>query len=277
MTVAQALSLAYERLQAAGVPDFRQDAQWLLAQVMEVKRLSLTLMRETRLNEAQEAAFGDFVARRASREPLQYILGTADFMGHQLLVRPGVLIPRQDTEILAQMAISRVRPGARVLDLCCGSGCLAIAVKLACPKAAVWASDQSEEAVRLTRENAARLGAGITVTLGDLFQPLRGRRFDLIVSNPPYIPRDELPSLQAEVGFEPSLALDGGADGLRFYRAILEEAPQFLNPGGLLMLEMGDGQAAAFPSLLPDGFRPWRIENDLAGLPRAAETRLMNG
>lgn len=277
MTVAQALSRAYERLLTAGVPDYRQDAQWLLAQVMQVKRLSLTLMQETGLNEAQEAAFGDFVARRASREPLQYILGTADFMGHQLLVRPGVLIPRQDTEILAQMAISRVRPGARVLDLCCGSGCLAIAVKLACPKAAVWASDQSEEAVRLTRENAARLGAEITVTLGDLFQPLRGRRFDLIVSNPPYIPRGELSSLQAEVGFEPRLALDGGADGLRFYRAILEEASQFLNPGGLLMLEMGDGQAAAFPSLLPDGFRPWRIENDLAGLPRAAETRLMNG
>lgn len=276
MTVAQALSRAYGKLRAAGVPDFRHDAQWLLAELFQVKRLGLTLMQDTPLDEAREAAFEALIARRAAREPLQYLLGSADFMGHRLSVRPGVLIPRNDTETLAQMAIRRVKPGDRVLDLCCGSGCLAIAVKMACPGASVWASDLAQEAVSLTRENAARIGAGITVTQGDLFQPLRGQRFELIVSNPPYIPSDELPRLQAEVRFEPAAALDGGADGLSFYRAILARAPGFLSPGGWLMVEIGDGQAETFPSLLPAGFEPWRIVSDLSGLPRAAETRLIN-
>lgn len=274
MTLAQALAAAYEVLAAAQVPDFQLDAQWLLAEVLQVQRLALTLMRDTALSEAQHDVFQALIARRASREPLQYILGTAEFMGHRLKTRPGVLIPRNDTETLAQMAISRVKPGDRVLDLCCGSGNLAIAVKMACPGAQVWASDLSAAAVSLTRENAGRLGAEITVAQGDLFHPLRGRRFDLILSNPPYIPADELPRLQAELGFEPAQALDGGADGLSFYRRIISEAPHFLSPGGFLMVEMGDNQAGALMALLGPQFYPWRIRQDLAGLPRAAETRL---
>jgi release factor glutamine methyltransferase len=274
LTVAQALAAAYEVLGAAQVPDHTLDAQWLLAEVLSVQRLALSMMRDMPLDEAQHAAFQALITRRAGREPLQYILGTADFMGQRLLTRPGVLIPRNDTETLAQMAISRVKPGDKVLDLCCGSGCLAIAIKLACPQAQVWASDLSEAAVSLTRENAGRLGAEITVALGDLFYPLRGRRFDLIVSNPPYIPADELPHLQAEVGFEPAQALDGGADGLSFYRRIISEAPYFLSPGGFLMVEVGDGQAEALMSLPSPRFHPWRIQHDLQGLPRAAETDL---
>ncbi|MGI6687919.1 MAG: peptide chain release factor N(5)-glutamine methyltransferase [Christensenellales bacterium] len=274
MTIAQALNGAYLQLQEARVPDFKLDAQWLLADLLGVKRLALTLMGDSLLDESRQAAYADLIARRARREPLQYILGTAEFMGHRFFVRPGVLIPRSDTETLAQMVIRRVKPGNRVLDLCCGSGCLAIAIKMACPEARVWASDLSEEAVSLTRENARRLGAEITVAQGDLFAPLRGHRFDLIVSNPPYIPAADLPGLQAEVGFEPAMALDGGEDGLRFYRAILAQAPHFLIPGGWLMVEVGDGQAEALSGLLPPGFTPWRITHDLSGLPRAAETRL---
>ena len=274
MTIAQALSQAYQSLSNAQVPDFHLDAQWLLADLLGMKRLALTLMGDSPLDEGAHAAYAARVARRASREPLQYILGTADFMGHRLNTRPGVLIPRNDTETLAQLAIRRIKPGHRVLDLCCGSGCLAIAMKMACPESSVWASDLSEEAVSLTRENARHIGAEITLSQGDLFTPLRGQRFDLIVSNPPYIPAGDLPGLQAEVGFEPALALDGGEDGLHFYRAILAQAPHFLAPGGWLMVEIGDGQAEALPGLLPPGFTPWQITNDLSGLPRAAETRL---
>ncbi|MDD4080178.1 MAG: peptide chain release factor N(5)-glutamine methyltransferase [Eubacteriales bacterium] len=271
MTVAQALQDAYALL--AQVPDGKLDAQWLLSHVLGVKRLALTLMQDQPLSAAQEAAFTDYVTRRAKREPLQYILGSAHFMGRRFVARPGVLIPRDDTETLAQMAISRVKPGDRVLDLCCGSGNLAIAIKLACPKAEIWASDVSQEAVILTRENARQLGAEITVAQGDLFNPLRGQRFDVIVSNPPYIPAGELPGLQAEVGFEPALALSGGEDGLSFYRAIIREAPHFLAPGGFLMLEVGDGQAEALHALLPPGFAHWQMARDLSGLLRAAETR----
>lgn len=276
MTIAQALAGAYRQLADGQVPDYQLDAQWLLADLLQVKRLALTLMQDSPLDDALQAAYADRLARRARREPLQYILGTAEFMGHRLMARPGVLIPRNDTETLAQMAIRRLRPGHRVLDLCCGSGNLAIAIKMACPDCAVWASDLSPEAVSLTRENARFAGADITVIMGDLFEPLRGQRFDLIVSNPPYIPAGELPGLQAEVGFEPALALDGGEDGLRFYRAILAQAPHFLKPGAWLMLEMGDGQAADLEALLPGVFADWRVEKDLAGLPRAAETRLID-
>ena len=275
MTLAHALSRAYGKLRAAGVPDFRHDAQWLLAELFQVKRLGLTLMQDTPLDEAREAAFEALIARRAAREPLQYLLGSADFMGHRLSVRPGVLIPRNDTETLAQMAIRRVKPGDRVLDLCCGSGCLAIAVKMACPGASVWASDLMQEAVSLTGKTRRASGPA-SPSPGGLFQPLRGQRFELIISNPPYIPSDELPRLQAEVRFEPAAALDGGADGLSFYHAILARAPGFLSPGGWLMVEIGDGQAETLPSLLPAGFEPWRIVSDLSGLPRAAETRLIN-
>ena len=271
MTVAAALQEACALL--ARVPDGKLDAQWLLSHVLGVKRLALTLMGDQALNAAQEAAFAGYVSRRAQREPLQYILGCTYFMGHRLLVRPGVLIHRDDTETLSQMAIRRVKPGDKVLDLCCGSGNLAIAIKLACPKARVWASDVSREAVSLTRENAQQLGAEITVALGNLFEPLRGHRFDIIVSNPPYIPAGDLPGLQAEVGFEPALALSGGEDGLSFYRAILGEAPCFLASGGFLLLEMGDGQAEALGPLLPPGFTPWNMARDLSGLLRAAETQ----
>lgn len=276
MTIAQALALAYKRLRQAQVPDWQLDAQWLLADLLKVKRLALTLMQDQLLDAALQADYESRLARRERREPLQYILGTAEFMGHRLFTHPQVLIPRNDTETLAQLAIRRIKPGHRVLDLCCGSGCLAIAIKMACPGALVWASDLSEEAIRLTRKNASHLGAEITLALGHLFEPLRGQRFDLIVSNPPYIPQADMQTLQAEVGYEPALALAGGEDGLDFFRAILAQAPFFLNPGGYLMLELGDGQAKALHALLPAVFHPWQMARDLQGLTRAAQTRLMD-
>ena len=277
MTARQALQEARERLEAACVPDARLDARLLLAAVLDRPQLDVLATPQLPLNQAQAARFFEWVSRRAAREPLQYILGQAHFMGHAFTVRPGVLIPRSDSETLARLAIERAVPGCQALDLCCGSGALGISLKLARPDARVSACDISQQAVALTRENAQRLGAGLDLRLGDLFAPFSGQLFDLIVCNPPYVPVDELDTLQPEVRHEPPLALDGGADGLAFYQRIIAQAPAFLKPGGWLLLEVGDGQAKAVEGLLGPDFAPSRVHPDLAGLPRALETRRAGG
>ena len=277
MTVKEALRKAAGLFLKAGVPDARLDARLLLAQVLGRPQLELLAAPDLPLNEAQAARYFELAARRAAREPLQYILGRADFMGHQFLVRPGVLIPRADTEILAQRAIALLKAGGSALDLCCGSGILGISLQKARPDARVYAGDVSGQAIDLTRDNARALGAEIDARQGDLFAPFIGLRFDLIVCNPPYIPSHELEGLQEEVRREPALALDGGADGLHFYRRVLSEAPGHLNPGGILLLELGDGQAEQVSALLSPGFTAPVVYRDLGGLPRALETRLLRG
>ncbi|MGI6725638.1 MAG: peptide chain release factor N(5)-glutamine methyltransferase [Christensenellales bacterium] len=274
MRAGEALRRAAQRLAQAGVPDARHDARALLGEVMNLAPLEVLAAQDRPLDEAGQARFFDLVARRAAREPLQYLLGRAYFMGHAFAVAPGVLIPRQDSEALAQRALALAGKGARILDLCCGSGCLGISLKLARPDAEVHAGDIAPEAIRLTRDNALRLGADIRLRQGDLFAPFEGLKFDVIVCNPPYVPTDELPHLQAEVRYEPALALDGGPDGLAFYRRLLSCVACFLNPGGRLLLEAGDGQADALRALVPRGFAPPRVHPDLACLPRVLETGL---
>jgi len=274
MRAGEALRQATQRLAQVGVPDARHDARTLLGEVMGLAQLEVLSAQDRPLDAAGQARFFDLVARRAAREPLQYLLGRTCFMGHAFLVAPGVLIPRQDSEALAQRALALAGKGARVLDLCCGSGCLGISLKLARPDTEVFAGDIAPEAIRLTRDNAQRLGADIILRQGDLFAPFEGLRFDIIVCNPPYIPTGELPHLQAEVRHEPALALDGGPDGLAVYRRVLNRAARFLNPGGRLLLEMGDGQAGALRALVPRDFAPPRVHPDLSGLPRVLETGL---
>ncbi len=273
MTIAQALKAALAHMEQAGVPDATHDARSMLANVLSVEPVQTLLMGSRELTDEQSAAFFRFVERRASREPLQYILGAAYFMGNAFLVKPGVLIPRADTEALCQAAIALTKPGDHVLDLCCGSGCLGISLKLACPQAVVYAGDLSSDAVEMTAENASRLNAVVDIRQGDLFAPFFGLAFDLIISNPPYIPANELPALQAEVRQEPALALDGGEDGLLFYRRILTDALPRLKPGGYLLLELGDRQAGAVSALVSPPYLPPRVEKDLSGLPRVLITR----
>ncbi len=268
---------AASHLKAAGVPDARLDAQWLLAEVTGLPRLQLLAQAETVLDEEAQARFFSLVALRQEREPLQYILGRAPFMGHEFLVRKGVLIPRADTETLCVHAAGLLRPGMRVLDLCCGTGCLGISLKLACPGADVWLSDLSGDAVSLAKKNAVLLQAEVRILRGDLFQPLTDQSFDLILSNPPYIPSSDLPGLQPEVLREPSLALDGGPDGLAFYRRIIGEAKDHLNPGGILLLETGDGEAEAVSALPGADYQKPAVFPDLAGRPRVLETRIISG
>ncbi|WP_417109291.1 peptide chain release factor N(5)-glutamine methyltransferase, partial [Hominenteromicrobium sp.] len=212
--------------------------------------------------------FDALLARREAGEPLQYVLGEASFLGRAFRVDPRVLIPRADTETLAEAMCACLTPGLRVLDMGAGSGALAISAALACPQARVTGADISEDALAVARENGERLGARVEWVRSDLFSALEGRCFDMIVSNPPYIPTGELEGLQREVRREPVLALDGGEDGLACYRAIVRGLPGRLCPGGSLLLEVGDGQAARVRALLEKLFDSTAVLADLSGLDR---------
>ena len=271
-TVLEALKAAEQRLKE--VPDPRLDAEWLLSEVLGVSRLEMLLDKRRELTEAEAAAFEALLARREAREPLQYILGSQSFMGFSMKTDSRALIPRNDTEALCEEALKYVRPGCRVLDLCTGSGALAAAIKKLCPGAEVVASDISEAALSLAKENAAALNADIRFMQGDLFSPVAGEKFDVIVSNPPYIPEGLRGCLQAEVEREPALALFAGDDGLDFYRRIAREAPAHLLPGGRLCIEIGDGQGDAVKALLYEEFTDIQVLNDLNGLPRVVSAAI---
>ena len=278
MTPAQLIREAAERLRQAGVPDARVDASLLLAHVTGRQALALRLDTDTVLDEKELEAFERLCARRAAREPLQYILGEQPFFGRPFRVTPAVLIPRPETELLCELALERVRGQASpaVLDLCCGSGCIGVTMALERPDARVTAVDISPEALAVARANADSLGARVTFAQGDLFAAVEGQRFDLILSNPPYIPTADLApeALQAEVQREPRLALDGGADGLNLYRRIAAEAPAHLADGGLLLMELGIGEAVAVGELCRGaGLTDVRVHPDLNGIPRVLEAR----
>lgn len=273
MTVGNALALAEARLREHGVPDPRLDGEYLLAEALGAPRLSLRLEKGRVLTEAEKARFLSMLKRREGREPLQYILGTQPFMGLDFKCDPRALIPRNDTECVCEEALRHIRPGMAVLDLCTGSGALAAAIRKLCPGAAVYASDISADALSLARENARRLGAEITFAQGDLFAPFPETCFDLIVCNPPYIPEGLRETLQAEVRREPETALFAGLDGLLFYRRIAREAPEHLNAGGYLVLEIGDDQFAPVSALLEKDFSEITLTHDLSGRPRCVSAR----
>ncbi len=271
--IQQLIRHAASRLASAGVPDADTDAGWLLAHVLNTSRLQALARGQERVTGAQAQAFESLVARRLNREPLQYILGETVFMGLRIKCRPPVLIARNDTETLAQQALARLRPGMDALDLCCGSGAVALSLKAGCPQARVAASDISPQALALTRENAGLHGLDIALAQGDLFAPWQGQRFHLICCNPPYIPSGQMPHLQPEVGFEPALALDGGADGLTFYKRLYRQAGRHLRPGGWLLAEVGDGQMAAVKAMAQVEFDRLSVYDDMGGRPRVLAAR----
>lgn len=272
ITVLEALKAAEKRL--TEVPDSRLDAEYLLAEVLSVSRLQLLLDKRREMTDKESARFEALIARREKREPLQYILGNQSFMGFSFKTDPRALIPRNDTEALCEEALRHIHPGDRVLDLCTGTGALAIAMKKLCPTAQVTATDISGDALCLARENAKALNAAVRFVQGDLLAPIAGERFHVIVSNPPYIPEGLRGRLQEEVNKEPALALFAGEDGLDFYRRIAREAPMHLFLHGRLCLEIGDGQGDAVAGLLKDQFEDIQILNDLNGLPRVVSAQL---
>ena len=250
MTIREALRLAAARLEQAGVPDADVDAAYLLASVLKEDTLAMRINGHRALTEEQEKAFDALCDRRAAREPLQYILGETEFMGLTFHVEPGVLIPRADTEILVEKALAWMKPGARVLDIGTGSGAIAVSLAKLGRQAQVTAVDVSDRALEIARRNAERNEAAVEFVKSDCFSALKGRKYDMIVSNPPYISADEMRVLMPEVTREPELALFGGADGLDFYRRISREAPEYLNEGGCLLFEIGWLQKDAVSALV---------------------------
>lgn len=246
MTITEWLTHARDRLSRTGCPDPDIDARWIAEDTLGMTRQDLVFEGDRAIPRAQLYTLESMLDRRAAGEPVQYILGSADFMGLRFRVDHGVLIPRQDTETLVEAALIdlRQRPGQpTLLDLCCGSGCVGLSLASLAPHARITLTDISPEALEIAKANQKALEVRAELRQGDLFNALDRERFDVITANPPYIPSGELPALQREVRFEPALALDGGADGLDFYRRIAEAAPDHLNPGGALFLEVGIRQA----------------------------------
>ena len=271
MTPRALLLLSARRLREAGVPDPDQDAAWMLSFLTGQPPLLLRLDTETQLDEDTLNAFDALLQRRKRREPLQYLLGSVSFHGLTFRTDPRALIPRPETSLLADWCLECLQniPAPAVLDLCCGSGCIGLSLKAARPDLVLTMTDLSAEALSLARENAQTLQLDAAFLQGDLFAPLSGAAFELIVSNPPYIPSRDCETLQEEVRREPLLALDGGGDGLDFYRRIAAEAPGHLRPGGQLLMELGDGEAQAVRTLLHRGGAVrTEIRADLAGVDR---------
>jgi len=243
-TILKVLNWTKGYLTEKGVENARLESEWLLSAALGLDRVGLYVNFDRPLTAPELAGIRTLVARRARREPLQYILGSQEFYGLEFEVAPGVLIPRHDTEVLVREAVNRAGKGAEILDIGVGSGCIAVALATALPDAVVCGVDPSPEALVLAERNAQRHGVSLSLFRGSLFEPFQAREFDLIVSNPPYIPTPDLAGLQPEVrDYEPRGALDGGADGLDFYRLIIPGSLSRLRAGGWLLLEMGIGQA----------------------------------
>jgi release factor glutamine methyltransferase len=250
VTVLEAIQKSAEFLEKRGVDSPRLQAELLLAHVLKLPRMKLYLNFERVLNDPETNALRDLVKRRGVREPLQHIVGSTSFCGLEMTVSSHVLVPRPETELLAELGwqfLGTCAAPATALDFGTGSGCIAIALAAKCPSAQITALDVSADALALARKNAQQnqVAARIQFHHGDGFAALpEPQDFDLIVSNPPYISTEEIATLQPEVrDFDPRLALDGGADGLDFYRQLAAHAKDFLKQNGRLMVEFGDGQA----------------------------------
>ena len=250
MTVLEAIQKSTEFLAKKGVESPRLQIELLLAHLLKMPRMKLYLNFERVLTPAETDALRELVKRRGRREPLQHITGSISFCGLEIAVNRHALVPRPETELLAEagwqlLSTLNLQPST-VLDFGTGTGCIAIALAVKCPQAIIMATDVSAEALALAKENAVRhnVAGQIRFLQGDGFTIFpTDASFDLIVSNPPYIPSAEIATLQPEVrDFDPCAALDGGVDGLDFYRRLAVEAKSFLKPNGKIMLEFGDGQ-----------------------------------
>jgi release factor glutamine methyltransferase len=257
-----ALHSAIAQLEAAGIGSPKSDAEWLLVSALNASRTVL-LERNRQLTPSQLERFQTWVGRRAAREPLQWILGDTEFYGLRLMVQAGVLIPRPETERLVELALERLPPTGRVLDVGCGSGAIGLALKAERPELEVWASDINPAAVALTRHNAQSLGLEIFVRQTSLLSGFEGK-FTAIVSNPPYLPDHD--PLEPEVQLEPKEALFSGTDGLDMARALVRIAPACLLLGGWLMLELDPRNAP----VLAQEMLGWQTElaADLSGRRR---------
>ena len=278
-TVGKLLDEAARNLAAvSGLVDARREAQILFGYAMGVSRAWLSAHRDDAADPTVAETFRALVRRRRAGEPVAYLVGTREFYGLEFRVSPDVLIPRADTETLVELALEKLATGAPadVVDLGTGSGCIALSIARGRPAARVTAVDLSAAALMVARENARSIGVSAEFLQGEWFAKLDGRRFDLIVSNPPYVAAGDLHLQQGDLRFEPAMALAAGEDGLADIRIIVANAPAYLREGGWLLFEHGYEQAKVCRDLLLDaGFGEVISRADIAGLPRVAGGRLL--
>ncbi len=274
MTLEETLSYGRRQLQEAGIADAALDAWYLLEYIGKFDKSYYYLHGREEIDEEVLQNYQVLVKKRAERVPLQYITGVQMFMGLEFKVNPYVLIPRQDTETLVEAALAVCKPGMRVLDLCTGSGCILISLLHLVEGLVGVGSDISKQALLVARENAKANDVDAEWVRSDLFSTISGN-FDVIVSNPPYIPSRDIDTLMPEVrDFEPVEAMDGHEDGLFFYDRILEECHGFLNPGGYLMFEIGYDQGEAVSERMRQaGFLDVQVIRDLCGNNRVVYGR----
>ena len=277
MTLREWKRFAIEALEKSGNPDAEADARILLSDVTGHALSELRFFEDVSLAEDERRTLDRRLTERLSGRPLQYIEGEAWFMGLRFSVDERVLIPRQDTETLCEEAL-RVLRGQKVksvLDLCTGSGALAVSIARFCPGASVTASDISADALNVAKQNAEQNGVSVRFLQGDGFSPVQGERFSVIVCNPPYLSQADMGELQAEVRHEPEIALLGGEDGFDFYRRFSKEVFDHLTPGGCALFEVGEGQAQAVYALLTEEGRTAQAEiiKDLNGIGRVVFIR----
>lgn len=272
-TIGKILDWTKQYFKEKGVESPRLDAEVLLSHIVKCDRIHLYVNFDRPLMKEELAAYHRAVKMRAQRIPVAYILGVKEFMGHDFCVTQDVLIPRPDTEILVEEAIRLLggKTEARIVDIGTGSGAILLSVLLADDDVTGVAVDLSPKALDVAKSNAERLGVAerAEFRLGDLYAPIKGERFDMIVSNPPYIPVRDMAVLAPEVCREPEMALVGGADGLDFYRRLIDGAPSLLKDDGVVLFEVGIHQAQEVARLGRErGFGEARILNDYAGIER---------
>lgn len=274
MTYREAIETGTRILQKENIADAKIDAWYLLQMACKIDRNFYYLHEEDELTAEQQSEYESTVHKRAEHVPLQYIIGEQEFMGLKFKVNSNVLIPRQDTETLVEEALRVAKPGMRVLDLCTGSGCIIISLAKNVADISCTGSDISKQALLVAKENAKANEVEVEWERSDLFENISGT-FDLIVSNPPYIPTGEIPGLMPEVrDFEPVDALDGKEDGLYFYRIITEKSPEYLTSDGYLYFEIGYDQGEAVSTMMRQcGYTQVEVIKDLAGNDRVVKGR----
>lgn len=278
MTYGQFYEYGKQKLMAAGIDEAALDARLLLEYICHTDRNELIIHADRERSSIEEQFYKIVIEKRASHMPLQYITGEQEFMGLSFQVNAHVLIPRQDTEILVEESMRYLGDGMRILDMCTGSGCILLSLLKYSNECEGVGIDISSDALRVAQENAQRLQLDATFLEGDLFLPLKNFKsgktsdtlFDIIVSNPPYIETKVIDTLMPEVRLhEPVSALDGGKDGLYFYRKIITEAPRFMRKGAYLFLEIGCAQAQKVTMFMQEaGFVQVEVLKDYAGLDR---------
>lgn len=277
LTLKQLYKVGTVKLAEEGIEEFSLDAWYLLEYVTGVSKAMYFADPERAVSEENADRYIDCIRQRAAHIPLQHITGEQEFMGYPFYVNEHVLIPRQDTETLVEEAIQVMRPKMKILDMCTGSGCIVLSILKMCREKYYMTelqgigADVSEEALKVARENGRRLEVPVTWIQSDLFAKIpEEEKYDVIVSNPPYIETAVIDTLQEEVRLhDPYIALDGKEDGLYFYRRIISEAGKYLKPQGKLMFEIGCDQAEAVEELMKNaGYEQITVKKDLAGLDR---------